>query len=200
MAQFWRATANRSTDAAAAAATASFINGNRVGGLDVGTSFVGVAVSDDYQMNAVPLCILRRTSRNGPLIDADAAKLVQICHAHNLKGFVVGCNFLHGANAEGDAIRDEMLASFFDTIDAEAAAAFRCVLLWDESFSSAIAVEQHDAYFREAVQSRNRFGKKYKFTSRLAKHRFIDDKAAAVILNEYLGCAMKTFCAGSVCG
>lgn len=173
--------------------TNCWANKNCVGGLDVGTSKVGVAISDDYQMNAVPLCILKREFKNGPLKREDLHNLSQIVQRHNLKGFVVGCNNLHSNDSLHFAERDEMLDSFLSSIDYEEIAAFQQILLWDEYYSSVIAADQQEEPFRQAVLSKNRFGKVYKFKSRNTNETFIDDKAAAVILNEYLGCVNRKF-------
>lgn len=71
----------------------------RLLGLDVGSKYVGLAVSDDQNRIAMPLSVLGRTKTNINLMADDFKTLVA---KYSLAGFVVGYPF----NLQGQASPD----------------------------------------------------------------------------------------------
>lgn len=57
-------------------------------GLDVGTKYIGVALTDEAEIAAHPLTVLERTGNTG-----DARAVVALCAEHNVTDVVVGMPF-----------------------------------------------------------------------------------------------------------
>uniref|UniRef100_A0A0E0FTK7 YqgF/RNase H-like domain-containing protein n=1 Tax=Oryza nivara TaxID=4536 RepID=A0A0E0FTK7_ORYNI len=72
---------------------------SRLLGLDVGSKYVGLAVSDDKNRIALPLSVLSRTKTNISLMADDFVTLVS---KYSLAGFVVGYPF----NLQGQSSRN----------------------------------------------------------------------------------------------
>lgn len=78
----------------------------RLLGLDVGSKYVGLAVSDHQNKIALPLSVLGRTKKNINLMADDFKTLVE---KYSLEGFVVGYPFNLQGQSSPDAIQVNLL-------------------------------------------------------------------------------------------
>ncbi|CAO2182799.1 unnamed protein product [Urochloa humidicola] len=104
--------------------------GARLLGLDVGSKYVGLAVSDEKNRIALPLSVLSRTKTNINLMADDFKTLAS---KYSLAGFVVGYPFnLHGQHSP-DAVQVRLLAAeLYQTGKLDDL----CYTYWDENFTS----------------------------------------------------------------
>jgi putative Holliday junction resolvase len=102
--------------------------GRRLIGIDLGTSTIGLALSDVTRMIASALETLTRTK-----FKADSARLLQIVAAHDVCGFVLGLPI----NLDGkDGPRAQASRAFARNLSRIAPLP---ILLWDERLSTAEA-------------------------------------------------------------
>lgn len=100
-------------------------NGGRLGGLDVGTRTIGVALCDAGWTIASPAETIARVK-----FSADLARLRTLLAAQSVRGLVVGLPL----NLDGsDSPRTQSVRAFARNLDALALP----VLLWDERWSTA---------------------------------------------------------------
>ncbi|RCV27498.1 hypothetical protein SEVIR_5G333100v4 [Setaria viridis] len=102
----------------------------RLLGLDVGSKYVGLAVSDEKNRIALPLSVLSRTKTNINLMADDFKTLAS---KYSLAGFVVGYPFnLHGQHTS-DGVQVRLLAGeLYQTGKLDDL----CYTYWDENFTS----------------------------------------------------------------
>ncbi|PUZ54637.1 hypothetical protein GQ55_5G147600 [Panicum hallii var. hallii] len=102
----------------------------RLLGLDVGSKYVGLAVSDEKNRIALPLSVLSRTKTNINLMADDFKTLAS---KYSLAGFVVGYPFnLHGQHSP-DAVQVRLLAG---ELCKTGKLDDLCYTYWDENFTS----------------------------------------------------------------
>lgn len=158
-----------------------WINRSRVAALDVGSSSVGVAVSDDYQQAAIPLYSLHRVHPNGPLSEESRQRLAHSILQHEISGFVVG---IPTASREFSMQED-----FLYILAAYHKLPIDLVLWWDESYSSEIAAHLFNpASWQKKERLFGRVDRK-----KIGKVEKRDEEAASVILSEYLGTINRKF-------
>lgn len=131
----------------------------RIGGLDVGSKTIGVALSDLMGWTAQPLEVIRRTS-----LERDFARLAEIARQHEVESWVVGMprnmNGTYGPRAE---LTREFMAALTERLGLP-------VDSWDERMTT-MAAER--ALLEADV-------------SRAKRKQVIDKMAAQVILQGYL--------------
>jgi RNase H-fold protein (predicted Holliday junction resolvase) len=161
--------------------TLQWIKRCRVAAFDVGSSNVGLAVSDDYQESAIPLYSMHRLHPNGPLTEESKQKLAHSIMQHQIAGFLVGI-----PTAE---TQFSMQEEFIYILSAYHKLPIDFVLWWDESYSSEIATHLFNptAWYK---RERN-FGKLDR--KKIPKIQKRDEEAASVILSEYLGTINRKF-------
>jgi putative Holliday junction resolvase len=132
--------------------------------LDVGDRRIGVAVSDETGLIAMPLSVVRRASKA-----EDFAKIARLVGEQGVDGLIVG----HPLNDDGSAGPQAMRIERYASALAEALRTEGVdlpLILWDEHMSTRRAQEMMIAAGRKARDRRAR----------------IDAVAAAVILQDYL--------------
>lgn len=128
-------------------------------GIDHGNVRIGVAVSDDSGNFARPLTILTHVSRQ-----QDADEIRRVCEEQNCELIVVGVPYDSGG---GEGPRARSVLRFVKDLTSVAGVP---VTTWDESFST-----------QEVMQTSLQMGK-----SRSSRMKALDDRVAAVILQNYL--------------
>lgn len=129
--------------------------GQRLLGLDLGDKTIGLAVSDIGLTIASPLETLQRGK-----FGKDAEKLLAICEAYNIGGFVLGYPLNMNASKGPRAQASESFARNLQRLTS------RPIALWDERLSTAAVTRT----LRDADLSRRR------------RSELVDKMAAAFIL------------------
>ena len=158
-----------------------WLNRNRIISLDVGSRNVGVAISDDYQMTALPFTTLTRLVSHGPLSKISIEQLNQLIGENEVKGIVIG------VPSNDISLQQE----FLDILINYHNITISNIMYWDESYSSIIANDLHKHQLGIAFQIKH-FGKRTKI-KRPKRLENIDSLAAQVILEEYLSAANRLF-------
>jgi putative Holliday junction resolvase len=131
----------------------------RILAIDYGTRRLGLAVSDELQLTAQPLCILTRTNRRELF-----STLREICRRHAVARILVG----HPVHMSGDS-----------SPMAEEAARFAARLRKETHLEVELIDERLTSW--EAKQTSGEFGGPAR-----RRRSPIDDVAAAIMLREYL--------------
>ena len=130
----------------------------RIMGIDHGEKRIGIALSDPFRNFASPNCIIEQTT------DAEVfAQIQAIIQSEQVKKIVIGLptGTDGGIGMQGQIVL-HWARAFADTLALP-------IVFWDESYSSTDV---------KAMQSRTKKKKN--------RRRYIDDLAAAAILQEYL--------------
>ncbi len=136
-------------------------------GLDVGTKTIGVAITDEANVAAHPLTVLRRAGNA-----ADSARIAELVAAHNVTDVVVGIPFELSGRAGHRARRVRELA-----------AALRGAL------GDAVTCHEQDERFTTAEAERVLIEADL---SRARRRQVIDQQAAALILQGWLDGGRRT--------
>ncbi|XP_051225847.1 uncharacterized protein [Lolium perenne] len=102
----------------------------RLLGLDVGSKYVGLAVSDPQNKIALPLSVLGRTKTNINLMAADFKTLVK---KYSLQGLIVGYPFNLQGQSSPDAIQVSLLVGELSKTGKLDDLSYT---YWDENFTS----------------------------------------------------------------
>lgn len=156
------------------------VNKYKIAALDIGTSKIGMAVSDDLQISAIPYKIFYNDFFSPSSLNEFNDKI----KTENITGFVIGYPLL-SQNNHPDSYHYEFLYNLRKNTKIEN------ILLWDESFSTQISKIIYPHYLSlepscYGGKLERKFGKKPRFSPKSTYELPIDDKAAAVILDEYL--------------
>jgi putative Holliday junction resolvase len=137
----------------------------RILAVDPGEKRIGIAISDPTQTIALPLTVIKHTSRA-----LDAAMVADLAQQNQAKLIVIGKSM----DEDGDPTPQSRYAERL-----EEAIRQQCdipIITWDESFST-----------QEARQARIMMGAKRK-----NRRGHLDEMAAAVILQDYLDARSNT--------
>ncbi|KAF3327509.1 Holliday junction resolvase [Carex littledalei] len=102
-------------------------------GLDVGSKYVGLAVSDEQNKIAIPLSVLERTKKNINLMAQDFQTLVTTL---SLAGFVVGYPFKIQGQSTSDAVQVKLFIQELHKTNMLDGVSYT---YWDENYTSRCA-------------------------------------------------------------
>lgn len=131
----------------------------RILAVDLGEKRIGIAISDPTKTIAIPITVIRHTTRVG-----DAAVIAQLCSEHEVGLIVLGIPVTQ--NGE-DSPQLRHAHKFIEALKLQVEVP---IVTWDESYST-----NHAQEIRRVMRVPAKM-----------RHGHLDDLAAAIILQSYL--------------